>query len=349
MAFPEFVGGKKGILFFSRGRGRGHAIPDLEIVREILKQRDDVDIRFVSYGTGARTIEEFGFPLIDLGLPDLNPITETTVLAGKLIGWLDPDLVVSHEEFPALPAAKIFDKPTIFLTDFFVEPEKYSMQTLKFADEVLYLDDAADFDEPPWLSGKVRYVGPVLRRFEYGREDRGRAREELSIPAEGTVIAVLPGSWTEERAPIADLVLEAYDSLPGEAKRLIWIAGEEVELLREKTRGRDDVILRDRDWRIDRIMVAGDVAITKANRVTALELTTLGIPSVALCPGINEVDEARVERMEGVSTLHPDEATPQRLAATLSGLLAQQSFDITPRSGSAASDVASRISAAVDK
>ncbi len=41
---PQFDPDKKKILFFSRGRGRGHAIPDVQIADEILARRDDIDI-----------------------------------------------------------------------------------------------------------------------------------------------------------------------------------------------------------------------------------------------------------------------------------------------------------------
>src|SRR6187399_2767643 len=107
MAFPEFEAGKKRILFFSRGRGRGHAIQDIGIVRALEAMRPDLEVRFVSYGTGAETFRAFDISLIDLDLPDYGGVVDTSVLAGKLIGWLQPDLVVSHEEFPAIPAAKI--------------------------------------------------------------------------------------------------------------------------------------------------------------------------------------------------------------------------------------------------
>jgi len=314
MAFPHFDDGKKGILFFSRGRGRGHAIPDIEIVKELLEQREDVQVHFVSYGTGARTIEEFGLPLIDLGLPEMNPMTETTVLAGKLIGWLNPDLVVAHEEFGAMPAAKIFDKPTMFLTDWFVEPEKSSMQGLKFADEILFLDEPGIYEEPPWVKDKVKYLGPFVREFQYSLKDRDRARQELRIPLDATVVSVLPGGWaTEARAPIADLVLEAYDRLPESPKRLIWVAGDDLELLEKKTQGRDDVILRDYDWEIDRIMVATDVAVTKATRKTSLELESLGIASVALCPGLNPIDDARALRADSLTAIPLDHAASDEL------------------------------------
>src|SRR5947207_13572778 len=85
---------KTKVLFFSRGRGRGHAIVDIEVGRELGELRGDVEIRFVSYGTGARTIAERGIAAIDLGLPDANGIAVTTVLARRLVGRLQPALQV---------------------------------------------------------------------------------------------------------------------------------------------------------------------------------------------------------------------------------------------------------------
>ena len=105
MSFPEFESGKKRLLFFVRGRGRGHAVPDLAIVDELLARRDDLDVRLVSYATGADAIKQHGRSLIDLPLPESGSIPEMSVIAGKLIGWLKPDLVASHEEFAAIPAA----------------------------------------------------------------------------------------------------------------------------------------------------------------------------------------------------------------------------------------------------
>src|SRR5438034_11600364 len=125
-----FAGNRKKVLFFSRGRGRGHAVVDIEVGRDLAVLRDDVEIRFVSYGTGAKTFAERGIAAIDLGLPDANGIAVTTVLAGRIIGRLQPDLVVAHEEFAALPAAKIFGTTTVMITDFFGEPGKFSMESL---------------------------------------------------------------------------------------------------------------------------------------------------------------------------------------------------------------------------
>ena len=313
MPFPEFDRDKRKVLFFSRGRGRGHAIPDIEIVRQLERLRNDVQVRFVSYGTGARTIEEFRLPLIDMGLPELNSYVDTTVLAGKLIAWLAPDLVVSHEEFAALPAAKIFDKPTVLITDWFTDPEKYSMQSLRFADRIIFIDKRGIYAEPPWVKGKVRYVGPVLRKFEYRRRDRARARRELGITKDATVISVLPGSWTEEMVPIYDVVIAAFDKLRASPKHLIWLAGADHELLAAKTAGRGDVTVIERDWQIDRLMVASNLAITKANRKTVVELEYLGIPSISLSPNQNPIDDNRALRSKIGQVIPFSEASGQKV------------------------------------
>ena len=269
----------------------------MEIVKELHKLRDDIEVRFVSYGTGARTIEEFDFPLIDLDLPEDNSVNATMISATKLIGWLNPDLVVAHEEFPAMPASKILDKPTVFITDWFAAPDSYAMDALKYADRVLFIDEPGMYDEPPWVSGKVPYIGPILRPFEYTRQDRDRARRELGIPPQAKVITVLPGSWTEARVPAADLVLAAFRRIRAPGKKLIWLAGADFDLIQEKVSENEEVIVKTQDWKIDRLMIASDVAVAKSNRKTLIELAALGVPSVSISHGSNPFDEKRARSL----------------------------------------------------
>ena len=49
--------------------------------------------------------------------------------------------MVSHEEFTGLPTAKIIDRPTVKITDWFVELEKFSMETLQYAGEIVFIDE----------------------------------------------------------------------------------------------------------------------------------------------------------------------------------------------------------------
>jgi UDP-N-acetylglucosamine:LPS N-acetylglucosamine transferase len=318
---PEFDSERIGVLFFSRGRGRGHAVPDCALAAELARLRNDVDVRFVSYATGAETLEQLGHTVIDLDLPENNPLFETLIRATRVIGWLKPRLVIAHEELPALAAAKILELPTVYLADWFGKPEDIRTGLLAYADEILFLDEAGTFPEPPQAQGRVRYVGPVLRPSSYTRQDRLRARQELGIPPGQIVITVLPGSWTEEKAPLFELVAAAFDLVPGQAKTLLWIAGEDYALLEHQAQNRPGILIRKQDWNIDRLMVATDVAITKATRQTAMELAALGVPSVSLSHGLNRIDDIRVNQIASNTALQAAEVDPHALAATLAALL----------------------------
>ncbi|HUS84066.1 MAG TPA: hypothetical protein VMX56_02895 [Anaerolineales bacterium] len=311
--YPE----RTGVLYFSRGRGRGHAIPDISIVEELNRLRDDLDILFVSYATGADTLIEFGQAVIDLGLPENNLVWDTTVLAGRLISALRPALVVAHEEFAALVATSTLGIPAILITHWFLEPETFVMQALRHADDIIFIDRAGRFEEPPTAAGKVHYVGPVVRDFDYDRSDRDRCRIELGMSVDETLITVLPGSWTEAMAPIFDLVLEAIRLLRIPKVKLIWVAGEDYQALSSQTESLEWVSVIEKEWQIDRLMVASDIVITKANRNTVVELEHLGIPSISLTYRLNPMDD---QSIAGIRTNTPLEAAalrPEQLAERL--------------------------------
>ena len=321
MPFPEFEPGKKRILLFSRGRGRGHATPDIAILRALHALRGDLEVRAVSYGTGADTFREAGVSVVDLGLPDAGGVVDISVLAGRLIGWLDPDLVVSHEEFPAIPAAKIFDKPTLVLTDWFLESEGYAMNSLKFADEILFLGTEGVFWEPAWLHDRISYVGHMLRPFDFGPGDRLRALAQLGIPAEAIVLSVFPGSWTEAKTPLLAPVLQAFDALGAVEKRLIWLAGADYSLIQSALAARKDVMVVPTCQDIDRLMVASSVAITKTNRKTVFELQHLGVPTIAVTYGLNPGDDLAVAALKSVVRIPGGGLTGARLSGAVVDLM----------------------------
>lgn len=313
-----FDPGKVGVLFFSRGRGHGHAIPDMAIADDLARLRGDFDLRFVSYGTGALTLAAHHRPLIDLDMLDANPVWTTVLRAGQLIRQMQPDLIVSHEEFAVLPVAKIFGLPTIFITEWFSDPDRLTMQSLAYADEIIVIEEAGIFDEPPCVEGKVFYVGPVLRSFSYTKADRSRARSELGFDQDATIILVLPGGWaTEEREPIYDTVMSVFDALKIPQKLLVWMAGADYELLAAHLAKRADVIVKDWDWQIDRLMVASDLAVCKANRVALRELSSLGIPSISISHGLNPIDDALIERFHTNTALDARTLTHKILATTI--------------------------------
>jgi len=350
MATPEFDPEKSKLLFFCRGRGSGHAIPDIELTKELTSLRTDVDVRFVSYGTGAKTLAEHGCTVIGLDLPDLNSLLDVIVLATKVTGWLQPDLVVSHEEFGALPAAQICDCPAVSITDWFVESGRITMGALRYAREVVFTDFEGHFEEPPQAKGKVTYVGPILRKFEYSGDDRVRARQELGIPEEAAVISVLPGTHhTEARVPVADLVLGAFEQLSRSPKQLVWVAGEDAPLISERAGGRSDLLVLGREWQIDQVMVASNAAITKATRKTALELESLGVPSVALSAGLNPIDDSRARASDYVKFRLVAETNAEGLARDLEDTISRGLLPAKDGGGSRPAVLAAqRMAAALD-
>jgi UDP-N-acetylglucosamine:LPS N-acetylglucosamine transferase len=316
MIFPEFETSGRRLLFFSRGRGRGHAIPDIEILRALHALDPGIETRIASYSTGAATFTAFGYPVIDLGLPDDSPVAEMSALAGRLIRWLKPDLVAAHEEFAAMPAARIFDTPTVFVTDYFTDPESYSMHALKFADQILFLGEEGAFDPPAWVRSKVHYVGRVFRNFQYDLRDRLKAREELGIASDAFTVLVLPGNWTERHAPLAELARAALDLLTARRRKVIWVAGSDQESIGRALAGHDALVL-ETYWEPDRLMAAADVALTKANRKTVFELHHMGLPAIALSWGLNPIDDRAIRDLEAVQLLNARGLAAHALASAM--------------------------------
>ncbi len=191
------------------------------------------------------------------------------------------------------------------------------MASVAYADEIVVIDSPGHIEVPPHLLPKVTYVGSIQRSFSYQRSDKERARRELGLKHKnGFLISVFPGSWPEEQAPIWDLVLSAFRRL-SEPKELFWIAGQDYERLVPKVPRDLSVHIRRQDWEIDRLMVASDVAITKANRKTVLELESLGVPTLSLSNGINPIDDKRIAAVLTNATLNAASTSPDQLAAAL--------------------------------
>lgn len=302
------------ILFFSKGRGRGHAVPDMVLSNALRERSRDISIAFVSYGTGAETLSEHGELVTNLNLPEANPFLETIIRSADAISQALPDLVFAHEEPAALVAARICKIPGIFITNWFIDPGSMFTKAAEYADEVIYIGQAGVFTEPPQLREKVFYCGPVIRPLEYGKSDRTRARGELGVPVDGFVLSCLSGTTYESNNPVFDLVMAAYDRLKFEPKRLIWVGSTDYDKIRARTAERPDVMAEDIDWKIERVMVASDVVITKGTCNILQELNWLGIPSISLSHGTNWVDDVLANHISSNVPLSVSRVTAGGLA-----------------------------------
>jgi hypothetical protein len=104
----------------------------------------------------------------------------------------------------------------------------------------------------------------------------------MGLDLNATILAVFPGSWTEAMAPLVEPMIAAFDGAKLAGKHLIWLAGQDAEPIRRLTRKRPDITVLEREWQIDRLMVASDLATTKTNRMTVRELAFLGIRTLSI-------------------------------------------------------------------
>lgn len=326
------------LLFFSRGKGRGHAIPDAAIASELCRIQSNLIVKFASYSTGAKTLRELRWDVADLDMPEDPGAWDVVCAAHRLIVDLKPTLVVSHEEFCAIPIAKAFDCQTVYLTDWLMGPDSFQMQALKYSDEVIMLDQPGYYDVPLFLNDKVTYAGCVLGTLDCRDDARLSKRSSLNIDQKSKLILVVPGSaefHSEDRAPIFDLVLAAYDLLEApHGKRLIWVAPErDYSYLAEKTTQRADIRVLKPHPDILATMAAADVVITKGNRISTLESQSIGTPSISISYGHNPVDEYRVSRIRSNTALRWRGLNKETLKQYIVEALAQAK-SLAPRSPS---------------
>ena len=100
-------------LFFSRGKGRGHAVPDDAIARQLRSCNPAIDVTFASYDMGALTLKELGWDVVDLQLPEDNPLWETVIRVGQVLEAHQPRFVISHEEVAPLSLARAHRIPSV--------------------------------------------------------------------------------------------------------------------------------------------------------------------------------------------------------------------------------------------
>ena len=309
------------ILFFTRGRGRGHALPDLAIEAELKQLFPAVELQFVSYSTGAETLRQAGHHVVDLGLRDDAPYLEVLARATRAIVQHRPGLVVSHEEFAVLPVAKALGLRTTFIVDFFPSAE-IRRESLRYADEILFIEQRGIFAEPVEARGRIKYLGPVLRPLVFSRANRAEARQALGISEHDKLLAVIPGAWaTEARAPIIELVAHAFADLPYTQKRLLWIAGRDHQAISQRLVTSPGVTVVESHSPVEQVMVASDLVITKANRGTSIDLARLGVPSISLSYGLNPIDELVVARLHTNLALDARAVDPSFLAEAMTRMV----------------------------
>ncbi len=288
----------KKIIFFSRGRGFGHAIPDMAIADEINRCNPLVDIRFASYAGGAVAFAERKKPFFDLGLPEKNPFLATFYACSNLILAEEPSVVVAHEEFAAIAAAVLHNIPAVFMSAWLPPAGTVAAESICYAKAVVVLGDPGIFPVPSDVRIKPVYTGPLIRPMKYTVRDRADLRRELMWHQETFCLVVVPGgSLSEAQSPIADLIVSAFNMLKHKHKRLIWISTKDHGALSKYSGNVEGFELISFCDPIERMLAVADVVISKGTRGITHDAAAVGVPTISLSGGGNSVDDELVPRI----------------------------------------------------
>lgn len=289
------------ILYLSRGRGFSHAMNDLLILQELKKLNDSLSILLASYDKGYFYLCNLGINVFNLGLSQEEELTmKAGIKIWSLIRRFKPDLVISDEVFIVLHITKALKIPSILITHWFFEYYNKNhpvIPAVRKADFVIFVDTPLFHTIPFGFNVPLTFVGPIIREFKYSLKDKRKVREELGIDNEAKVIFVTPGGRARDRKKMLNVSIEAFKDIKEKNKKLILLTGE---LYQEylKGIGKDpEIIVKDYDWEIDRLMVASDLAICSGSFSTTWELAYLGIPSISIPDIKNPIDQIHVNRM----------------------------------------------------
>jgi uncharacterized protein (TIGR00661 family) len=290
------------ILYLSRGRGFSHAMNDLLILKELKNINKDLSILVASYDKGHTYFLKNGFRPFNLGLKQNDELTlKASLRIWSLIRKFKPDLVVSDEVFIVLHITKGLKIPSILITHWFFESynKKHPIiPAVKKANHVIFVDTPEFHTIPYDFNAHLTFVGPVIKKFNYTLKDKMRARKELGINNKDKVILVTPGGRYRDRNRLLEVSVAAFKELNEKDMKLILLTGELYEEFLERVKHESQIMVKDFDWNMDRLMVASDLVICKGTFSTTWELACLGVPSISIPDINNPIDQIHVNRMD---------------------------------------------------
>jgi predicted glycosyltransferase len=315
------------ICLFSRGRGRGHAVRDLAIAKELRARRPSLEIAFASYSAGAEILRAAGETCHDLLLPEKNGYPDTLVRCAQLMREIKPRLVVAQEEPSAITAAAVVGIRSVFTTHWFAWRDSHlSSQALGHAASILFLEESGLFAEPVQAAGRIHYCGPVLRPFTRHPSEAETLRVSLGLKSSESFILVLPGSPSERREPIFDLVSSAFRRLRVSPKRLLWVAGNDYAKLIESCETRQDISVIGACDDVDLLIISSNLVITKGTYNISREVMAIGRPSISLTHHFNPVDDFYAARSPNNQSLPVLGTSEEQLADTMLQALQRQCY-----------------------
>lgn len=326
----------------------GHVVPAIAIGRALVQLgHDPSTLLFVGSRRGieVRMVPAAGFDLVALpgrGIARRINFTNVASLAGlaagslramSVIGRARPAVVVvvgGYASVPAALAAIIMGVPVV-VSEQNAVPGLANRLAGRFAKAC-----AVAFPGTP-LPRAVDTGNPVraeISGLERSAPARVEARRELGIAPDATVVAVVGGSLGARRINEAALALaQTWKSRSGVS--IYHVVGDRdwaeisTRPVESEVGGVQYKRVRFED-RMDLLLCAADIFVSRAGATTVAELTAAGVPSILVplggSPGDHQSHNARVLSDAGAAvTLADSELDARTLAERLGGLLSDRS------------------------
>jgi hypothetical protein len=293
----------KSVLYFTHGRGHYHAAWDISTIDEIRAQCPDLEVLFVSNSVGAETFSLLGRNVINSMTSESANSTASLIAAYNVLKKVNPSLVVAHEEYSAVAAAGLLGIPSVYITSWLPLTGSVGATSIKDAAAVIVLEEPGSFQIPIPLKSKPLFVGRQSRAVKFRRCDRARLREKHGIKDSEYVVTVVPGgALGEEKAPILDVVLEAFSTFKCSDKRMFWITARDIGFARERMRDFSNISIIEFTPNYDEYIAMSDVVIAKG-RGAVLDAAGAGVSSISLSPQVNPIDDIILSRISSNTPL----------------------------------------------
>jgi UDP-N-acetylglucosamine:LPS N-acetylglucosamine transferase len=294
-------------------------------MEELQRKHPSVEFIIASYADGAKALKIRNIPCIDLGLPPMGLAHERMVRIGKLLQRERPDLVVADEELFALPLCRVFDIPSIFVTNWLASEDVVSnVSLLLCAEKVLVADLEDAFIAPLWLEEKTVFVGPICRLE--AEEERPSAKQELGLDAKRKVVLITAGGSDVSDVVYFGICAYALSSL-SVPLQVIAVAGPWYKILKPMEYAwLTSVQFTDYLPNLTRYIAASDLAFTRGGHTTLWEVALHGVPSICIphpkfVDPLNEHYAYSMQR-RGVCIVFPERAAnPEVIKAKVEEIL----------------------------
>jgi len=217
-------------------------------------------------------------------------------------------IVVAHEYFPAIVAARVLKKRAVFIGAWLPRAGSQQAEAICLANQVIVLEEAGLFPFGMELPVRAKFIGQVS-----GPTD-GAAPNEIDGPlgsggglsrGKHIVSIVVDRTWRSVHLEYIDLGLSAFALLPVGQYFVQIISTQPNVYLRGRFDGLKNIIYKEINcYQLWSEVRGVDLIVNFGSRGLAIEAAKYRLPAISIINGSNAAEELLLGRLPGNIVLH---------------------------------------------